>query len=310
MTMASIESKAFNIFLKLIRKKSFLKKQFDFGKFDFFTCPGPPKEVLETFSVEKLVVNDRHVFTLRPKKHPSGKHILFLHGGAYVQNFVRQHWTFLAMLIDELHCSITAPDYPLAPAQTYRDAFDMVVPIYRKLADTVSPDDLILMGDSAGGGFALALAQYLYKHNIRQPAQIFLLSPWLDVTLKNPAIKQIDPLDPFLGVEGLKRAGRLYAGDADPEMYLISPINGSMEGLSKIYVFVGSRDILAADARRLKALLEQKNIPIQYHEYKDMIHVWMFLNFPESKKARNEIVQLIRSGAVPLKTLSASISTH
>ena len=190
------------------------------------------------------------------------------------------------------------------------DAFDMVVPIYRKLADTVSPDDLILMGDSAGGGFALALAQYLYKHNIRQPAQIFLLSPWLDVTLKNPAIKQIDPLDPFLGVEGLKRAGRLYAGDADPEMYLISPINGSMDGLSKIYVFVGSRDILAADARRLKALLEEKNIPIQYYEYKDMIHVWMFLNFPESKKARNEIVQLIRSGAVPLKTLSASISTH
>jgi epsilon-lactone hydrolase len=294
MTMASLESKAFNIFLKLIRKKSFLKKQFDFGKFDFFKCPGPPKEILETCSVEKHTVNKRHVFTLHPRKKPSGKHILFLHGGAYVQNFVRQHWTFLGMLIDELQCTITAPDYPLAPAHTYRDAFDMVIPVYKRLAEIVKPSELILMGDSAGGGFALALTQYLHKHHIPQPSQLFLLSPWLDVTLQNPAIKEIDPLDPFLGIEGLRRAGKSYAGDTDPEMYLLSPINGPMEELPKTYLFVGSRDILAADARKLKGLLEEKNIPIHYHEYRDMIHVWMFLNFPESKKARNEIIHLIK----------------
>ncbi|HET9486082.1 MAG TPA: alpha/beta hydrolase, partial [Chryseosolibacter sp.] len=192
--MASLESRAFNIFLKLIRKKSFLKKQFDFGKFDFYQCPEPPAEVVEKCTVEKRILHHRNVFTLHPKTNPSGKHILYLHGGAYVQNFVRQHWTFLASLVEELHCSITAPDYPLAPRHTYREAFDMVIPLYKKLINMVSPKDVILMGDSAGGGFVLALSQYLHKRNVPQPGQLFLLSPWLDLTMKNPAIKDIDPL--------------------------------------------------------------------------------------------------------------------
>lgn len=295
--MASIESKAFNIFLKLIRKKSFLKRQFDFGKFDFYTCPTPPKEVSEICAVEKYKMRRRNVFALHPLKDPTGKHILFLHGGAYVQNFVRQHWTFLSRLVEELRCSITAPDYPLAPAHTYRDAFDMVVPLYKKLLRTVHSSDIILMGDSAGGGFALAVAQYLHEHTIPQASKLFLLSPWLDVTLKNPAIKKIDPRDPFLGIEGLRRAGRLYAGNDDPEIPMVSPIFGPMESLPAIYLFVGTRDILVADARKLKGLLKEKGIPIHYREYEDMIHVWMFLNFPESRKARHEIIRLIREEA-------------
>jgi len=170
----------------------------------------------------------------------------------------------------------------------------MVVPIYRELRASVAGPDLILMGDSAGGGFALALAQYLNTVNIPQPGKLFLLSPWLDLSLSNPGIKEIDPMDPFLGIEGLRKAGRSYAGDADPDMYMLSPINGCMEDLAGIHLFIGTRDILLADARKLKGLLEEKNIPIHYHEYEDMIHVWMFLNFPESKAVREEIIRLIR----------------
>lgn len=298
--MASFESKAFNIFLKLIRKKSFLKKQFDFGVFDFYNCAIPPKDIQKTCVVEKRVIARRNVFTLHPKSDPSGKHILYLHGGAYVQNFVRQHWFFLASLVEALHCSVTAPDYPLAPEHTYRDSFEMIVPLYRELRASVRGPDLILMGDSAGGGFALALAQYLNDVNIPQPAQLFLLSPWLDLTLSNPQIKEIDPLDPFLGIEGLRKAGISYSGKADSDMYMLSPINGCMEGLPRTYLFIGTRDILVADARKLKGIFQEKNIPLHYHEYEDMIHVWMFLNFPESKAARSEIIRLIGEQASPI----------
>jgi len=293
--MASLESRAFNLFLKLIRKKSFLKKQFDFGKFDFYTCPVPPREVYETCTVERSESGGRNVFTLFPKGNPTGKHILYLHGGAYVQNFVRQHWSFLATLVESLQCTIIAPDYPLAPRHTYRDSFDMVVPLYHELVEVVPPRDLIVMGDSAGGGFALALTQYLSTQNIQLPSQLFLLSPWLDITLKNPAIIEIDSRDPFLGIDGLKRAGKAYSGGASPEGYLLSPINGPMDKLPEVYLFVGSNDIMVADARKLKRILIEKNIPVQYREYDDMIHVWMFLNFPESKQARNEIIEFIRN---------------
>ena len=292
--MASLVSKAFIIFLKLINKKSFLKKQFDYGKFDFYTSPKPPQSLSNRCLIQHRTLHERNVFTLRPKQHSTDKHILYLHGGAYVQNFVRQHWTFIGLLIDTLHCTITAPDYPLAPKHSYKDAFAMVVSLYKELIHHVLPSNLILMGDSAGGGFALALAQYLRTKNIPQPKQIFLLSPWLDITLRNPEILAIDPKDPFLGIEGLRRAGITYAGDADPESYMLSPINGSLEGLAKIHLFIGTRDILVADSRKLKVLLQEKGIAMYYYECEDMIHVWMLLNFPESKMAQGEIIRLIK----------------
>lgn len=170
----------------------------------------------------------------------------------------------------------------------------MVIPLYQDLLLKTRPEDLILMGDSAGGGFALALAQKMSDEQVSQPKHIILLSPWLDISLTNPAIKEIEPSDSFLGVEGLQLAGKAFAGGTNPDYYLLSPINGTLEGLGKISLFIGSKEILAADARKLKALAESKGIGINYFEYEDMLHVWMLLNFPESKKARQQIFDLIR----------------
>lgn len=291
--MASLKSRAFNVFLRIIRKKHFLKKQFDFGRFDFYNAPEPPPEIAELCAVEKRSNGSRNIFVLRPKKGSSTKHILYLHGGAYVQNFVKQHWTFLGGLVHSLHCSITAPDYPLAPKHTFRDSFDMVVPLYREMVAAHPPADVILMGDSAGGGFALALALHLRTLGLPQPSKIFLFSPWLDLTLENPAIEKIDPTDPFLGVAGLRKAGIAYAGGADRKHYMLSPINGTFEGLADVYLFIGSRDVLVADARELKVRMAAQNHKLHYYEYEDMIHVWMFLNFEESRAARGEIIRLI-----------------
>ncbi|MDQ3290044.1 MAG: alpha/beta hydrolase [Bacteroidota bacterium] len=243
--------------------------------------------------MEKSQINGRNVFTLTPKHGASGKHILYIHGGAYVQNFKRPHWDFITLLIKNLNCSVTAPDYPLAPVNTYTDAFAMLTPLYQELISRVKPENLILMGDSAGGGLTLSLAQKMKNEQVDQPSQIILLSPWLDISLTNPDIIQIDPLDYFLDVKSLQRAGRAYAGNLSLDNYLVSPINGPLEGLGKISLFIGSKDILLADARKFKKLAESKGIEINYFEYPDMIHVWMLLNFPESKKAKKQIIELI-----------------
>jgi epsilon-lactone hydrolase len=291
--MASIESRLFYHFLRLIKKKKFLELQFAFGKFDFYNSKEPPAEISKVCNVEKRQVNGRHVFTLTPKNHKSDVHILYLHGGAYVQNFVRQHWRFLAILVEHTHCTITAPDYPLAPEHTYVDAFEMVIPLCKEII-LRRAGTTILMGDSAGGGFTLALAQRLKHENIEQPDKIILLSPWLDVTLTNPEIKEISPLDPFLSVIGLRKAGLCYAGNSDPENFMVSPIYGSLEHLGSISIFIGSKDILVADARKIVRQAHQKGISINYREYPDMVHVWMLLNFYESKVARREIISLIK----------------
>jgi epsilon-lactone hydrolase len=292
--MASVQSKIFNILLKLIDKKNLLKRNFARGSFNKFTSPSPVGGILRTCKVQTYTVCGRRVYTLKPRREGSKKHVLYLHGGAYVTTFVRLHWDFLAALIADTGCTITTPDYPLAPAQSYKEAFEMVVPIYHQLLLSVQPDDLILMGDSAGGGFALALAQKIKLDNMPQPGRIILLSPWLDLTLSNPEIARLDAADPFTGVDGLLLAGKAYAGGEDPGCYLLSPINGPLEGLGKISIFVGTKEILVADTRRLKALMEAKGVIIDYHEYKDMTHVWMLLHFPESRRARRMISALLR----------------
>lgn len=278
----------------MIDKKNFLKKQFAAGKFGFFNCPEPPSLIRRTCHVRKFQVNNRNVFTLSPKnKKGSSRHILYLHGGAYVQNFVIFHWKFLAELVNKTGCSITAPDYPLAPEHTYKESFAMAEVVYRQLVSMIKPADLIFMGDSAGGGFVLALAQKIRDEHDLPPGQIILLSPWLDITLTNPNIKDIDGIDPFLGIEALQKVGELYSGDVSPDHHLLSPINGSFEGLGKISVFIGTKDILVADARKLKSIAESMGIEINYYEYADMVHVWMLLNFPESKKAKQQIIDLV-----------------
>mgnify|MGYP003576135636 CR=1 FL=1 len=291
--MASRGSRLFYLFLKFIKKKKFLEMQFAFGKFDFYNCKEPPKEIDKVCHVEKRQVNGRNVFTLTSKAKKSEIQILYLHGGAYVQNFVKQHWKFLSNLVEHTHCTITAPDYPLAPKHTYLDAFEMVIPLYKEIISRGDSSHTILMGDSAGGGFALALAQRIKTDQIAQPGKIILLSPWLDITLKNPEIIKIDPIDPFLSVAGLRKAGASFAGNCDPEHFMLSPIYGPLDQLGRISIFIGSNDILVADTRKLNMLAREKNISINYREYRDMVHVWMFLNFRESKEARKEIIALV-----------------
>lgn len=292
--MASIQSKLFNIFLRLINKKNFLNKRLAGKKIYQFDCPEPTPVVFQNCLVHKFQINGRNAFTLRAKaNNPCNKHILYLHGGAYVQCFNKFHWQFLASLVKTAGCTITTPDYPLAPQHTHRESFEMATALCKQLLSTVSADNLILMGDSSGGGFALALAQKLTVEQIAEPSQIILLSPWLDITLTNPEISEMAENDPFLEVESLRKAGSLYAGDADAEHHLLSPINGPLEGLGKISLFIGSKEILLADARKLKAIAEANGIKINYWEYEDMVHAWMFLNLPESKRARQQIIDLI-----------------
>lgn len=291
--MASIESKLFHFLLRLINKKKFLEMQFAIGKFNFYNSKEPPRETNKICTVNKHQVNGRNVFTLTPKGEKSNTQILYLHGGAYVQNFVKQHWKFLSMLVKRTHCTIIAPDYPLAPEYTYIQAFESTVPLYKEIIAKSGSRNTILMGDSAGGGFALALAQKMKYDSVPQPNKIILLSPWLDVTLKNPDIEKIDPIDPFLGIAGLKKAGLTYAGTSDPDTFMLSPINGPLKGLGQISIFIGTRDIFVADTRRLNSLAKEQGVSINYREYNDMIHVWMFLDFQESRQAKLEIMKLI-----------------
>ena len=117
----------------------------------------PPISTIIQYNLKEEKFKNRKVFIITSKQNGdmSDKYILYLHGGAYVMEATYKHWQFLEEIVDRTGMTLVLPDYPLTPRNTYKEAFDMIEPIYIDLIDKVGKEKVILMGDSAGGGMAL-----------------------------------------------------------------------------------------------------------------------------------------------------------
>ena len=229
-----MQAKVLTMILRRLNLKKSLEGALDGGSVGIGKSAEPPRSMFACFDIEQKEAYGRRVYTLRPKKDGGSRHVFYLHGGAYALGFNRLHWAFVANLIRETGCTIIAPDYPLAPECTYVDSFRMVEPLYIDLVARVGGENVVLMGDSAGAGFALALAQKMKHEGVDAAGRIILLSPWLDIALENHAIAEVEAKDPILGVGALRRAGRCYAGGGSLSSYLVSPIYGDLHGLGEI----------------------------------------------------------------------------
>ncbi|RYG72964.1 alpha/beta hydrolase [Lentibacillus lipolyticus] len=295
----SVKSKGFKWLLKLTRSRKFweksgedLRKAIEIRR---MLSDEPPKKLLKRINIKKGDINGKVYYELQPKQETDNKTIFYVHGGAYVYRISKLHWNFLGKLVDELHCTIIVPLYPLAPEHTHQHTLAFMYTLYRQLMNTMKhPETIILMGDSAGGGLALLLAQLLKEKQLEQPGQMILISPWLDVSLTNPDIAPIEKHDPFLVKTGLKEAGKMFAGTTDTKHPKVSPLYGELNGLAPITMFMGSHDILAADARKFVAIAEEQGVPVHYVEAPKMIHIYPIYNFPESRVALEQMVEKIK----------------
>lgn len=255
----------------------------------------PPRGLTARYRVATYEIEDRPVYQVQPRDHLPVQHVFYLHGGAYVAPIVRLHWNFLSRLMRNLPCQLTVPLYGLAPRYTYKDAFIFLTKVYRNLLEKNSPQNIIFMGDSSGGGLVLAFAQALRDIRLPQPGSIVMLSPWLDITASHPEMTGIEKRDPILAIRGAQEAGRIWAGGADPRIPQLSPINGSLRGLAPLCLLTGTDDILLPDARVLRDKAAVERHPLCYLEYPSMFHAWMLLgSLPESKKALQDIVDYVR----------------
>src|ERR1051325_170871 len=293
--MPSIQSKAINVMLHLTRMKrtvNRMRQRVESGERPY-TEPSPRMQ--RQHQISRRDVDGHLVWTIAPREKASGKHVIYLHGGAYVNSFAPQHWDFMSKLVQLSNCTVVAPNYPHAPEHNVHDVFAFMLPLYNELAARAGSANITLMGDSSGGGISLALAQRLREDGHEQPGHVVLLSPWLDATLSNPEIPEFDKIDPFLGVEGLKYGGTVYARDVDPKSYLVSPVYGSLKDLAPISLFIGTRDIFFPDCRKLRDKATLEGVPLDYREYDAMVHDWMLGPLPEAKHAIAEIVDTNRS---------------
>ena len=235
-----------------------------------------PKKISQECYITSNEFIGRKIFTLTPKiKNEKEKYILYFHGGSYIAETSEEHWNFLENLVKDTGYTVILPDYPLAPKYTYEDVFTMIKPLYKEIIERISPEDLIMMGDSAGGGMALALEENLSEENEKLPSKLILISPWLDTRMENSKIDEVQKNDKDLNKEALKLAGIAYKGKNGKDTYLVNPIDGPLDKLKNVTIYTGTYDILNPDVEILVQRAKEKNVTIDVKEYEECGHIWI-----------------------------------
>ncbi len=216
----------------------------------------PTTQIIETCEIDESEYEGNKVYTISPKdsEKTNSKTIIYFHGGAYMAEMTQQHWDFIKKLVLDTQTTIVIPTYPIAPKYCYTDTIKFSEAVYKDLVYKKGTENLIAMGDSAGGGLVLALDEKLSSENIPLPSSTILISPWLDVSMSNEKIDEVQKNDTDLTKEKLLAAGILYARGTDTKNYLVSPIYGDLSKIENVTILTGTYDILNPDVH----LLEEK----------------------------------------------------
>jgi epsilon-lactone hydrolase len=255
----------------------------------------PPPSMLRVCQIERGSWQEVTCYIMRPF-HGKGAngHVLYLHGGGYVFEMVPPHWQLLANLINRSDVTATVPLYPLAPEHTYRDTYPLLLALYQHLCDTLHPENLTIMGDSAGGGMALSLVQQAVAQGLPHPKQTFLTSPWLDLTLRNPAIASRDRSDPVLISAGMRVLARWWAGGDDPASPVLSPINGSLAGIGPLLLAIGTDESIHPDALLFRERALAEGVDLEFMEKEGLAHLFQFAPIPEAKPVLDRYVERLK----------------
>ncbi|MET9701018.1 alpha/beta hydrolase [Streptomyces sp. NPDC006529] len=257
----------------------------------------PPRSLGKVAEVTRTFVGAWPVYDASPRGAEPAARVLYVHGGGYVHELVRQHWSLIRTLVTGAGARCVVPAYILAPRGTADRTVPVAADLLSGLIESGGAGGTVLIGDSAGAGLALAAAQRLRERTGVQPSRIVLISPWLDVTMTHPDQAALQAADPMLARAGLVEAGRLYAGTLAPDDPRVSPLHGSFAGLAPLTVFAGSRDVLVTDSRELVRRARADGAEVDYHEAAGLPHAYPLLPVPEGRAARDAIVRLVRSAA-------------
>ncbi|MFT4623008.1 MAG: monoterpene epsilon-lactone hydrolase [Myxococcota bacterium] len=223
--------------------------------------------------------------------------VLYLHGGAYVLGSTVAYRDACSRLARESGARVLAPDYRLAPEHPHPAALDDALAAYRWLVETcgISPRDITVGGDSAGGGLTLALLTALRDSGAPLPARAVLISPWADVQGAGGSDRTNAPYD-YVPEGSQVRFGKMYAGDRDMRDPAVSPVYADLTGLPPMLVMVGGAERLLDVGCGVADRAEACGVTIVLEVHDDMIHAWPLFApvIPESRAAWRRVGAWVR----------------
>jgi acetyl esterase/lipase len=258
---------------------------------------GHPVPLPEGTRVDPLDVDGIPAEWITPASADADRVILFLHGGGYVRGSLTSDRDLLARLAAAAGMRSLQIDYRLAPEHVFPAALEDAVTAYRwLLSQGARPEHLVVAGESAGGGLALALLQRVRDLKLPMPAAAALQSPWTDLAGTVESRRSREALDPLFTGAGLNALANVYAGTTEKDNPLLSPLYADLRGFPPLRLDVGSDEVVLDDSRQFAERARAAQVPIELMIWEEMWHVFQFFSFnlPEGRESLEQIGTFLR----------------
>jgi len=221
--------------------------------------------------------------------------ILYLHGGAYVIGSARTGANLAVPLARRTGVRAISLDYRLAPENPFPAAVDDALAAYRELIGT--GQRVVLAGDSAGGGLALATLLAARRAGVPMPAGAVLFSPWTDLTLSGASMDGRSDADPLFTRANMAESAAFYLGDADPRDELASPVLADLTGLPPLLIQVGTAEVLLDDSLRLVTRAAECEVDVSLDVLAGAPHVYQYFAamVPEADEALDHAATFLKA---------------
>jgi salicylate hydroxylase len=254
----------------------------------FLTTNFPLPENVEAVADE---LGDVRAFRVASPDAPRGNVVLHFHGGGYLIGSAKGSLEYASRLAAAVGGTCYTVDYRLAPEHPYPAAIDDAICAYRTLLSRGIPaSSILLSGESAGGGLAVALALALRTAGDPLPAGILAVAPFTDLTVSGPSVRAFNGDDPAANRDLLTFMGASYFQGHEPTDPLVSPLYGDLSGLPPLFVTASQGEVLLSDATRLAERAEKAGVDVTLRVVEDSVHVYTIFPFlPETHSTMNEV---------------------
>jgi len=303
--MTSFKSKAFNF---LVRNGHLFQGRLKKEEFDYNTSIAGFRErcekgaaragkLPEGIAIERVTAEGIAAEWLIPEGADRENVVLYVHGGGYVSGSCSDHRGVVSKLARYTEVTHLLYEYRLAPEHPYPAALEDSVVVYRwLLASGFKPGNIMMAGESAGGGLCLATLLALKERNLPMPSAAVVLSPWTDLTCSGDSYRTKNKVSPA-PLNSWTVFSRYYAGNHNPADPLISPLFGDLRGLPPLFINSAADDELFDDGERFFLRAKEAGVEVHFRPGMGMIHCYPLLAplFREAEEAMNEIAAFVKS---------------
>ena len=248
-------------------------------------------------NLKKTQIKNRGAEWLIPDKAHPNKVLLYFHGGGYALGSTDTHRSMVGIFAKRSGVSVLLASYRRIPESPFPAALNDALAAYEWLLEEgYKPEDILVGGDSAGGGLAITLQLKLKEKGVILPAGSICLSPWTDLAITGDSVQKNIDRDPLTDIPRMKKWGRLYAGKEAITNPLISPMYGELTGFGPMLVQASTSEVLYDDARRLVEHAERDKVQVDFQEWEGLMHWWhlFWQVVPEANEAIDKIVAFMK----------------